>query len=244
MRNIKLIVQYDGTDYAGFQVQPDVPTIQGALEEALARLLKHDVRIRAASRTDAGVHAIGQVVTVQTNAAIPAQSVADALDDALPEAITVPAGAEVAAEFHPQYDAVAKLYSYRILNRREASPFIGRYAWHVRRPLDVEAMAAAAEMLLGRHDFSAFEASGSRVADKVRTLERLDCERHGEVVEVWARADGFLYMMVRNIVGTLAEVGLGRMSPDAFGDVLASRDRANAGPTAATHGLCLVRVDY
>lgn len=244
MRNIKLIVQYDGTDYAGFQVQPDVPTIQGALEVALAHILKHDLRIRAAGRTDAGVHAIGQVVSVRTDAAIPAQALADALDNALPAAIAVPAGVEAPPEFHPQYDAVAKLYSYRILNRREPSPFIGRYAWHVRGPLDVDAMSTAAEALTGRHDFSAFEAAGGAAADKVRTLERLDCERHGDMIEIRARADGFLYMMVRNIVGTLVEVGLGRLAPRAVGDILASRDRTNAGPTAPPQGLCLVRVDY
>lgn len=244
MRNIKLIVQYDGTDYAGFQVQPDVPTIQGALEDALGRILKHKVRIRAAGRTDAGVHALGQVVTVRTDTAIPAHSLADALDNALPPAIAVSAGVELPAGFHPQYDAVAKLYSYRILNRREPSPFIGRFAWHVRAALDVEAMAAGGEALLGRHDFSAFEAAGSGVTDKVRTLERLDCERHGDVIELRARADGFLYLMVRNIVGTLVEVGLGRLAPEAVGEILASRDRANAGPTAPPQGLCLVRVDY
>ena len=244
MRNIKLIVQYDGTDYAGYQVQPDAPTIQGELEAALGRLFKHPVRLQAAGRTDAGVHANGQVVTAQTDTPIPARSVAKALNDTLPVAIAVSGAVEVAAEFQPRYDAVSKLYTYRILNRAEPSPFIGRYAWHLPAELDLERMEQAAARLVGRHDFAAFEAAGSSVQDKVRGLQSLDCDREGDVIEIRARADGFLYMMVRNIVGTLVEVGLGRLEPEAVADILASRDRGQAGPTAPPQGLCLVRVDY
>ena len=244
MRNIKLVVQYDGTDYAGFQIQPDVRTVQGVLEKALAKALQHGVRIKGAGRTDAGVHAIGQVITAQTEARIPVRRLVNALNDALPPSICIAGGEEVGEAFHPRYDAVGKLYSYRILNRREPSPFIGRYAWHIMATLDTEAMGRGAECLLGQHDFSAFEAAGSSVENKVRCLERLDCERHGEVVEIRALGDGFLYMMMRNIVGTLVEVGLGRLEPEAIAEILASGDRGNAGPTAPPRGLCLVRVDY
>ncbi len=244
MRNIKLVIQYDGSEYAGFQVQGDTPTIQRELEAALARVLAHPVRIRAAGRTDAGVHAVGQVITACTGSPIAVAGLVNALNNTLPPAICVAGGEEVAPQFHPRYDAVAKLYSYRILNRREPSPFIGRYAWHIARPLDLGAMEVAAGVLRGRHDFSAFEAAGSCVRDKVRTLERLDCERHAEIVEIRALGDGFLYRMMRNIVGTLVEVGRGRLAPQVVGPILESGERGRAGPTAPPHGLCLVRVDY
>lgn len=244
MRKVKLVVQYDGTDYAGFQIQPNVPTVQEELERALSKVLQHTVHLVAAGRTDAGVHATGQVVAIETDNPIPAWQLVRATNDVLPTAVGVVEAEEVSPGFHPRYDAVAKLYCYRILNRPVGSPFICRYAWHVPGGLDDEAMNAGAACLLGRHDFSAFEAAGSSARNKVRCLERLDCERVGDILEIRALADGFLYMMVRNIVGTLVEVGQGRRMPGEMETILRSRDRSQAGPTAPPHGLCLVRVDY
>lgn len=244
MRNIRLLLQYDGTDYRGFQIQPHVPTIQGEVERALERVLGHPVRIKGASRTDAGVHALGNVIAFGTLSPIPVERLVRATNAALPAAVSVVVGDEVGEQFHPRYDAVSKLYLYRILNRETPSPFIGRYAWHVPATLDIEAMRHAAAQLLGRHDFSAFENAGSDVVDKVRNLQRLDLVREGDVLEVRAEADGFLYMMVRNIVGTLLQVGRGQRSPDEVGEILRRGDRSLAGPTAPAQGLCLVRVTY
>jgi len=244
LRNIKLVVQYDGTGYCGFQVQPSVPTVQGELERALGQVLQHPTRLIPASRTDAGVHALGQVILVRTDNPLAPTGLARALNDRLPVAVSVVSAEEVEDGFHPRYSAVAKFYTYRVLNRVLRSPFIERYAWHVQTPLDTERMRRAAGQLTGRHDFSAFEASGSAVQDKVRHLGILDIEREGDVVEVRAVADGFLYMMVRNIVGTLVEVGTRRLDADSLDEILASGDRSLAGPTAPPQGLCLVRVEY
>jgi len=244
MRQFKLVVQYDGTDYVGFQSQPNGPSVQDELQRAVRRVLGHDVKTLAASRTDAGVHALGQVVSVGGEGSIPVTGLVQALNDSLPMAVSIVCGEEVTEQFHPRHDAIGKLYSYRILNRKLPSPFIERYAWRVQEPLDTALMARAATFLLGRHDFTGFEATGGSVRDKVRCLRRVDCDRSGQIVEIRVEGDGFLYKMVRNIVGTLVEVGSGRMCPEQINEILGSRDRSRAGPTAPGRGLCLVRVDY
>jgi len=244
VRKLRLTVQYDGTDYAGFQIQPNAATIQGELEQTLADLLGHPVRVQAASRTDAGVHALGQVVAFETDNPIPAENLAKALDDKLPVAISAVAAHEVAGDFDPQRDARRKLYCYQILNRTVSSPFLGRYAWHVSKCLDDGAICEAGSVLLGRHDFAAFCASGSSVRSTVRTIYRLNICREGDMFRIYVEADGFLYKMARIMVGTLVEVGWGRMAPDVVGEILASGDRRQAGPTAPGCGLWLVEVSY
>jgi len=244
MRHIALTVQYDGTEYAGFQIQPQVWTVQAELETALSELLQHQVRVIGAGRTDAGVHAMGQVIAFQTDNPIPEAALLKAVNDILPPAIAAAACTEVPADFHPCYSATGKLYSYRILNRPLRSPFISRYAWHVGEPIDVEAMRQAAEPLLGRHDFAAFAAAGGSAQTTVREICRLDIETEGELIESRIGADGFLYMMVRNIMGTLVEAGKGRLVAADVAAILEGRDRAQAPPPAPPQGLCLVKVEY
>lgn len=243
-RRLALVVQYDGTDYAGMQWQPNVLTVQSELEHALRSVLGHEARITAASRTDSGVHALGQVVSFQTDVPIPAGNLGRALNDRLPVAVNVLSCQEMDADFHPRYAARSKLYWYRILNREGGSPFIERYAWHVREPLDVELLEAGGAALVGRHDFSAFRAAGSSVKTSERTLYRADCNVDCGVIELQFEGDGFLYMMVRIIVGTLVELAAGRLELGDIVDILDSRDRSQAGPTAPPQGLCLVRIDY
>ncbi|MFP3902892.1 MAG: tRNA pseudouridine(38-40) synthase TruA [Armatimonadota bacterium] len=244
MRHIRLTVQYDGTDYAGFQRQENAFTIQEELENRFRTILEDDVKIESASRTDAGVHALGQICTLKTETPIPLEGLLTAMNRILPLAVSIAGCEEVDPDFHPQYDAVGKLYSYRILNRNLPSPFINRYAWHVEKPLNVKLMHQAAGQLIGEHDFASFMASGGSVTSTVRRVERLDVVREGDLVEIRIWADGFLYMMVRNIVGTLVEIGRGDRDVSEMTEIRQARDRTKAGMTAPPQGLCLVRVDY
>jgi len=244
MRKLMVTVQYDGTDYAGFQIQSNAKTVQGELQQALGELLGHPVKIRAASRTDAGVHALGQIVTFESSSPIPPSNLVRALDERLPVAVGVVEACEVAPEFDARRDARCKLYCYQILNRPAGSPFITRYAWYIGDRLDVKAMGQAAQVLLGRHDFSAFCASGGSATDMVRVIDRLEVCRDGDMIRMYVQGDGFLYKMVRIMVGTLVEVGQGRRASSAVAEILASRDRRQAGPTAPGCGLWLVRVTY
>lgn len=244
MRHIRLTVQYDGTDYSGFQRQSNAFAVQEELENRLSALLAEDVTITAASRTDAGVHALGQVCTLTTDNPIPLKGLLRAINRKLPQAVSVVECEQVDPGFHPRFDAVGKLYMYRILNRELPSPFINRYAWHVETPLNVDLMQRAAKRLVGEHDFSSFMASGSPVDETVRRIERLDIMREGDIIETRMWANGFLYMMARIIMGTLAAVGRGDITVADVTKILEAKDRTKAGPTAPPQGLCLVRVDY
>ncbi|HEY8418348.1 MAG TPA: tRNA pseudouridine(38-40) synthase TruA [Limnochordales bacterium] len=247
-RHIRCVVAYDGTGLLGFQRQKRGPTVQGLLEAAIASLTGEQVRVLGAGRTDAGVHALGQVISFRTRSRIPVDRWPYALNSRLPEQVVVQAADEVPLGFHPRRDATAKVYQYTVWNAPLPSPFWARYALHVPPPLDVAAMARAAALLVGRHDFAAFRAAGSTpVRSTTRHLMELSvtrCPERPEVVRIVARADGFLYHMVRNIAGTLIVVGQGRRPPEWVGEVLAGRQREAAGPTAPAHGLCLVRVEY
>lgn len=246
-RNIKLVVQYDGTAYAGFQRQQNRPTVQAELERALTICCQEPVRVTGAGRTDAGAHARGQVVNFFTRARIPTDRFPWALAALLPPDIVAVAAEEVDPSFHARYAARGKVYSYSFWISPFPSPFWRRYALHLRDPLDREAMERAAAYLVGRHDFRAFRGTGASTRSTVRTLRRLAVEPGREapaLLRLVAEADGFLYRMVRTLAGTLVEVGRGRFPPEQVVTALETGDRALAGPTLPSHGLCLEQVLY
>ncbi len=244
MRNYKLTLEYDGTEYVGWQVQPNGRSIQGELETALGKLLSEEVRVTGAGRTDAGVHALGQVASFSTGRELPLRAFVAGASGLLPKDIAVVEAEEREAGFDARRSAQGKIYRYRILNRRALSPLWRRYAWQIFQPLDLAAMRAAAQPLLGRHDFSAFRAANCQAAHPVREVRRLELRGEGELLTLEIEATAFLKHMVRNIVGTLVEAGLGKRSPDSIAQLLASKDRTLAGATAPAHGLCLVKVFY
>lgn len=243
-RHIRFLVEYDGTDYAGFQWQKNANTIQAELKAALRKCLKHEASVAAAGRTDAGVHASGQVCTFRTTNRIPVERIPLALNRLLPRAIVVRAAREVGPDFHPRFSATSRVYRYTIDNQPIPSALTRRYAHHVHRPLDVAAMRRAARGLVGRHDFASFQASGSAMGGTVREMRHLEIKQRAARVAITIEANAFLYQMVRIIVGTLIQVGLGDRPSRDLTHVLAARDRTAAGPTAPPHGLCLVRVKY
>ena len=244
MRCIRMTVQYDGTNYHGWQEQPGLATIQGTLADRMATILGERPGVEGAGRTDAGVHAIGQVAAFRTDHPIDLGRLLAALNSRLPDDVAVPDMSEAALGFRPSMDAVSKHYRYRIHRGPVRPVFAARYAWHWYRPIEVEPMRAAARLLLGRHDFKSFEARGSDRADTVREVTRLDVAEAGAELLVDVEGNGFLYRMVRNLVGTRVEVGRGHRSPQWVADVLEARDRRAAGPTAPPHGLCLMAVRY
>ncbi len=247
-RPLALRVAYDGTDFAGWQRQSDAPSVQGTIERALATI--HGVEpgrlsLVGAGRTDAGVHAIGQVASWLPPTPRAAAIFRRALARMLPTSIAVLAVRRMPPGFHARRSALGKVYRYRIITGRTALPFETRWAWPVPRPLDLEAMRHAAAQLVGRHDFASFASAGSTASSTVRSLRRLEIvERGSGIVEIEAEADGFLYRMVRALVGLLAAIGSGARPATDAGVVLAARDRGLAGRTAPAAGLCLVRVIY
>lgn len=245
VRNIKLIIEYDGTDFFGFQYQPGVPTIQGELERVLSRIVKEKVTVYGSGRTDAGVHAAGQVANFRTGGTIPVEKLCIAMNSLLPPSIAALEAQEVDPGFHARYSAKSRLYRYDILNRETRSAIQGRFCWHVRQPLDADAMQEAACCLVGVHDFTSFASADSEEAgSRVRHVRQLDVRRDGEHVLLTIRANAFLRSMVRTIVGTLVEVGLGRRPCSDIRGILEARDRTKAGKTAPPQGLCLVEVEY
>ena len=245
MRTLKLVLEYDGSAYHGWQVQPHGSTIQGELETRLRTLLGRFHRVHGAGRTDAGVHAIGQVAHFRTDHPMETGTLQRALNATLPRDIAVLSVEEVAPGFHARKSALSKQYAYHILNRRTRAVFWDRYAWHIMKPLQVRPMEEAARELVGTHDFSAFCATGCDIDDRVRTIHDLVLvRREGGLLRLEVRGNGFLRHMVRILVGTLVEVGLGKRTPDDVRRVLASADRRLAGKTAPARGLCLERVTY
>jgi len=246
MPNIKLILEYDGTNYHGWQAQSGSgrPTVQEAVEKALAVLVNGPVKATASGRTDAGVHALGQAANFTTSSTIPAVNVAKALNRLLPPDIRAIRSEEVPADFHARHCAIGKTYQYRILNRPAPSALLRDRAWHVDRRLNAAAMRRAAAALIGKHDFSAFRSASCSAKNPVRTLRDLSIRKRGDIIEITLKADAFLMHMARNIAGTLVEAGLGRFTPEEVKRILRSRDRGRAGRTAPACGLYLVEVAY
>ena len=244
MPTVKLIVEYDGSRYAGWQRQPDQPTIQEAIETAIYQLTQHKVSVIGAGRTDAGVHALGQVVSFRIDRDWTAREWTRGFNARLPDDIAVRSASLMPDEFHARYEACGKLYEYRILNRPERPAIDRAYVWHIYKPLDDEAMRQAASHLIGSHDFTSFEGTLTDNEDPSCHLQQLSLTRQGDHLVIQAYADRFLKHMVRAIVGTLAEVGHLKRMPQSMKEVLAAKDRTVAGRTAPPQGLFLVRVDY
>jgi tRNA pseudouridine38-40 synthase len=240
----RLIIEYEGTAYCGWQIQPNGRTVQAELESAIGRMLGESVRVSAAGRTDAGAHASGQVVSFALRRDVPTTVLLRGLNALTPPDIAVRSAEVVADDFDPRRAAVSRTYVYRIWNATWSSPFWRRYAWHISRPLDTEAMRAAACAFIGEHDFTSFRAAGCEARHPRRHVRRSEIASDGYLLLYSIEADGFLRSMVRNIVGTLVEVGSGARAAAEITKILAARQRNCAGPTAPAHGLCLTRVDY
>ena len=267
MHTIRLTLAYDGTDFSGWQVQPDRRTVQGVLEAALFKLTGCETRVLSAGRTDAGVHALGQVASFRTEFPIPPEKWRPALQAQLPADVVILESRAAPADFHATYSAVSKRYRYLLRESLVEDPFLRRYAWRINDRLDLDAMRTAAEALRGKHDFRCFESNWPNKATSVRTIQDVWLGRvtgwpgwspspvaaqsnadrpheTGEFLAFEVAADGFLYNMVRAILGTLVNVGRGKWPPDIIERIIAGQDRSLAGETAPAHGLYLVRVDY
>jgi tRNA pseudouridine38-40 synthase len=244
MRTLKLVLEYDGFDYCGWQAQGDGLTIQGVLEAALQKILGGPVRVNGAGRTDAKVHALEQVASFRCASDIATTALQRALNSLLPRDVVVHEVRNAPADFHARFSALGKVYAYRILNRPVRAPLRLRYAWHIPQALDVPAMAVAGTYLQGTHHFDSFRATGSEVKTTERTVTELTVTREQDEIVISCIGNGFLRHMVRNIVGTLVEVGRGARLPADIKRILDGRDRRLAGPTAPPQGLYLVRVLY
>jgi len=244
MRNVLLTVEYDGTAYAGWQVQPNGLTIQQVVEEALARLLGEEVRLYSSGRTDAGVHARAMAACFRTSRTIPLKAFTAGLNSHLPPDIAIRGAVEVPPGFNPRREAVAKHYRYSLHLGPDRSPLRRLYAWHLRGPLDLSAMRAAAERFVGDHDFAAFRATGCAAKTTCRTIRSLEIVEEDDLMHLNVVGTGFLKNMVRVMVGTLVEVGLGRRSPEEISELLACGDRRLSGITAPPQGLCLMEVFF
>ena len=244
MRNIKLTISYDGTNYRGWQVQARGKTVQGEIERALLNISGKKHGVHGAGRTDSGVHANAQVAHFKTALSIPEKNIPLALNSVLPEDIAVIRASYVNDDFHARFDARSKHYRYHVYNSRRRDPFKERYSWRVPYELDVPLMRKEAGALIGRHDFKAFQARDKRERTSVRNISRLCVTRKRSSVIIDISADGFLYNMVRNIVGTLIDTGRGYLPGGSMKKILKSRDRTKAGPTAPARGLFLVNIRY
>jgi len=244
MRNIKLTIEYEGTAYLGWQRQPQGMTIQEALAESLRQITGETTQVTGASRTDAGVHARGQVANFRTDSAIPAERFQSALNALLPLDIAIVAAEEVPEDFNARFSARSKLYHYTIWNQR-VRPVLDRDScWHVRWPVEMASLREASACLIGEHDFAAFQSANAQSETTVRIIERADWEMNAPRLTFAVEANGFLYNMVRALVGTLLDVGRGKMTPAEFRRVLESGQRSQAGRTAPARGLCLMRIRY
>jgi tRNA pseudouridine38-40 synthase len=250
MRNLKVILSYDGADFSGWQVQAEAATIQGTLASVIGRITGEKVRPQGSGRTDAGVHALGQVMTFVTESAVPTENFLKAMNDILPASIRILQVTEADREFHARRSARAKTYRYRIYRESICSPFLARYVWHYPYPLNEEAMRRAAALVAGEHDFTSFAAVDpergreDEPVSNIRTIVSSAWERVAEELVYTVRGSGFLHHMVRNLVGTFILVGKGTLQVEDIGRILAARNRSAAGATAPANGLYLVSVEY
>jgi tRNA pseudouridine38-40 synthase len=244
MKNIKLTIEYDGTRYSGWQRQINGISIEETVDTALKKLIKEDIKIYGASRTDAGVHARGQVANFITNSIIPAYKFPSALNGILPKDIVIVNSEEVPLEFHSRYYSKGKAYSYIMFNRKIRPAFMNNYMAHVPYELNFEIMEAATRDFLGTHDFAAFKSNGGSVKTSVRTIKRLELLKRDNIITLNIEGDSFLYNMVRIIAGTLIDIGRGRIPHNTVPDIILSKDRNRAGKTAPACGLCLERIYY
>jgi tRNA pseudouridine38-40 synthase len=250
MRNLKLILSYDGSEFSGWQVQPQAPTVQGTLATAIGRVTGEKVLPQGSGRTDRGVHAQAQVATFSTQSAIPSENLVKALNDILPKSVRILQANEVPPEFHARKSARAKTYQYRIYRAAICPPFLARYVWHFPYPLDESAMSCAAKFVVGEHDFTSFAAVDpergreDQEISNLRTLLWSEWKREADELIYTVKGTGFLHHMVRNLVGTFVLAGKGTLKPDQIGEILAARDRSASGATAPACGLCLLSVEY
>lgn len=248
MRNVRLLLSYDGTDFSGWQVQPNMATIQGTLALAVGRITGENVLPQGSGRTDAGVHALGQVATFTTRSCVPVANFVKALNDILPTSIRVLEATEAAMEFHARKSARAKTYRYRIHRSAICPPALARYVWHYPYPLDEGAMQEAAKFILGEHDFTSFAAvdpeKGVEETSNVRRVFTSSWHREGDEFDYVIEGSGFLHHMVRNLIGTFVLVGKGTLKAEDLTRILAAKNRSAAGATGPASGLWLVRVNY
>jgi tRNA pseudouridine38-40 synthase len=244
IRNIKLTVEYDGSDYHGWQIQPERRTIQGELIKAISELIGWKVRVCGASRTDAGVSAVGQIALIQIDSPIPTENLAKAINDRLPRDIAIREAVEISMGFDIIGAVKSKLYRYTIYTGKTPPVLQIKHCWHVPANLDVAKMAEAAKMLIGTMDFKSFATADDKRENKVRTIFCCDVTTKDDWIYIDVEGDSFLYNMVRNIVGTLVEVGIGRWKPEKMSEILQAKDRRVAGPMAPAAGLCLMRTEY
>jgi tRNA pseudouridine38-40 synthase len=245
VRNIKLSIEYDGSAYHGWQIQPGLQTIQGVIREQIAQITQQEVNLIGAGRTDAGVHALGQVANFQTESTIDLVSLQRGLNSLLPPDIVITGAEEVEKEFHARFSARSKTYEYHILNQLYPSAILRDYTWFIHDELNISSMKKCGKLLIGSHDFSSFRASGDESRHSIREVIRLEIERReGNIVVIAIEANAFLREMVRSIVGTLVDVGRGKTSFTEFEGTFEDKDRRRAGMTAPAHGLFLTEVKY
>ena len=244
MKRVRMIISYDGTNYCGWQTQINGITVEEIINRELTRLLGEEIAVIGASRTDSGVHAIGNVAVFDTETKIPPEKISFALNQRLPEDIRIQKSEEVSTDFHPRYCNSKKTYEYKILNRRFPNPMVRLYTHFVYMPLDVELMKEAAGYIVGEHDFASFCSAGSQVKTTVRTIYELDINKENDIIEIKISGNGFLYNMVRIIVGTLMKVGLKVYPPEHVKEIIEAKDRYMAGPKAPAKGLTLVGIEY
>lgn len=244
MKRVKLIIAYDGTNYCGWQIQINGITVEEVLNKAISELTGVETAVIGASRTDSGVHAMGNVAVFDTESKIPGEKFSFALNQRLPNDIRIQKSEEVPLEWHPRFCNSTKTYEYKILNRKFDMPTQRLYTHFVYMPLNVEKMKEAAKYIVGEHDFASFCSSGSQVESTVRTVYRLEVDKNDDVISIIISGNGFLYNMVRIIVGTLIKVGLGVYPPEYVKEIIEAKDRNAAGPKAPACGLMLVKIDY